>query len=77
VAAASRDEVLDALTAEGIEGRPVWKPMHLQPAYAGTRSVGGAVAARLFETGLCLPSGSVMSDDEVDEVAATVRAVLT
>jgi dTDP-4-amino-4,6-dideoxygalactose transaminase len=77
VATASRDEVLDALTAEGIEGRPVWKPMHLQPAYAGTRSVGGAVAARLFETGLCLPSGSVMSDDEVDEVAATVRAALT
>jgi dTDP-4-amino-4,6-dideoxygalactose transaminase len=77
VAAASRDDVLDALTAEGIEGRPVWKPMHLQPAYLGTRSVGGDIAARLFETGLCLPSGSSMSDDEVDEVAMVVRSALT
>jgi dTDP-4-amino-4,6-dideoxygalactose transaminase len=76
VAAASRDDVLDALTAEGIEGRPVWKPMHLQPAYLGTRSIGGAVAGRLFETGLCLPSGSSMSDDEVDEVATVVRSAL-
>jgi pyridoxal phosphate-dependent aminotransferase EpsN len=56
-----RDRVLDALAAEDIEARPVWKPMHLQPVFAGARSIGGAVAERLFAHGLCLPSGSSLT----------------
>ncbi|MFP4150237.1 MAG: DegT/DnrJ/EryC1/StrS family aminotransferase [Nitriliruptoraceae bacterium] len=73
VAGTDRDAVIDALQAVGIEARPVWKPMHLQPVYAAAPVVGGAVAAGLFATGLCLPSGSALTDAEVDEVAEVVR----
>lgn len=54
----TRDVIIDALAAEDIEARPVWKPMHLQPIFSSYRSVGGGVANRLFEQGVCLPSGS-------------------
>ena len=73
---ASRDDVLAALAARGIEARPAWKPMHLQPLYSGARVVGGAVAERLFRHGLCLPSGSTLTDAERDEVADLVAGVL-
>ena len=49
--------------------------MHLQPVFASHRSFGGDVGARLFERGLCLPSGSALTDDEQDRVAATLLAV--
>lgn len=71
-----REAVRTRLAAEGIEARPVWKPMHLQPIYAHCRSVGGAVAERLFRTGLCLPSGSSLSDDDVEEITGLVRSVV-
>jgi dTDP-4-amino-4,6-dideoxygalactose transaminase len=77
VAAADRDVVLDALADAGIEGRPVWKPMHRQPAYADAEVIGGKVAEALFDTGVCLPSGSTLTDDEVDEVAGVVRKAMT
>ena len=51
-------EIREHLEAQNIEARPVWKPMHLQPAYRGCRVVGGEVAEELFRRGLCLPSGS-------------------
>jgi pyridoxal phosphate-dependent aminotransferase EpsN len=70
-----RDIVRLALEAQDIEARPVWKPMHLQPYYAGFEAVGGSVSARLFELGLCLPSGSNLSDTERDRVIEIVRAV--
>lgn len=47
-----------ALAAARVEARPVWKPMHLQPVFAGARVYGGAVAERLFREGICLPSGA-------------------
>jgi pyridoxal phosphate-dependent aminotransferase EpsN len=50
--------VMARLEEVDIEARPIWKPMHLQPAYKIARVVGGAVAERIFATGLCLPSGS-------------------
>jgi dTDP-4-amino-4,6-dideoxygalactose transaminase len=77
VATADRDMVLDALAEADIEGRPVWKPMHLQPVYADARVIGGKVAEALFHSGVCLPSGSTLTDEEVDEVAAVVREVLS
>jgi dTDP-4-amino-4,6-dideoxygalactose transaminase len=77
VAAADRDVVLDALADAGIEGRPVWKPMHRQPAYADAEVIGGKVAEALFDTGVCLPSGSTLTDDEVDEVAGVVRQAMS
>ena len=56
---ADREVVRRALDEAGIESRPVWKPMHLQPAFRDAEAVGGAVSAGLFERGLCLPSGNM------------------
>ena len=71
-----RETIRQALEAENIEARPVWKPMHLQPYYQGAEMVGGAVSARLFDLGLCLPSGSALSDSERERIVAIVRAAL-
>lgn len=70
---ATTEDVRLRLGAEDIEARPVWKPMHLQPVFAGCRSVGGDVAASLFERGLCLPSGSSLTDADLERVASVVR----
>jgi pyridoxal phosphate-dependent aminotransferase EpsN len=70
---ATRDDLRLALESEDIEARPVWKPMHLQPVFAGCRVRGGAVAARLFEQGLCLPSGSNLSELDLERVVGHVR----
>ncbi len=72
-AGASAEELRQALAAEDIEARPVWKPMHLQPVFAGCRRIGGEVAERLFSHGLCLPSGSAMAPADQERVAATIR----
>jgi pyridoxal phosphate-dependent aminotransferase EpsN len=68
-----RDRVLDALAVEDIEARPVWKPMHLQPVFAGARTIGGDVAAQLFAHGLCLPSGSSLSEVDRARVVDAIR----
>lgn len=75
-ARASHLDVIAALEAEGLEARPAWKPLHLQPVFSGVEVVGGPVAERVFATGLCLPSGSSLTDGERDEVVAVVRGVL-
>jgi len=72
---ASREQIRLWLDARGIESRPVWKPMHLQPVFRSCPARGGAVAARLFETGLCLPSGSSLSDADQGEVIAAIAAI--
>ena len=71
-----RETLRLALAAEGIESRPVWKPLHLQPAFRRAPQLGGAVAARLFEQGLCLPSGSGMSPADQARVITVIRACL-
>jgi len=63
-----------ALEAENIESRPVWKPMHMQPVFAGCRAFGGHVAEELFARGLCLPSGTAMTREDVDRVCAVILA---
>jgi pyridoxal phosphate-dependent aminotransferase EpsN len=70
---ATRDELLDALAKEDIEGRPVWKPMHLQPVFADAQRFGGAVAEDLFRRGICLPSSSSLTTAEQDRVIDVVR----
>jgi dTDP-4-amino-4,6-dideoxygalactose transaminase len=62
-----------ALEAEDIEARPIWKPMHLQPVYCDAPMYGGDVSARLFAQGLCLPSGSALSEADQDRVVQIVR----
>jgi pyridoxal phosphate-dependent aminotransferase EpsN len=59
-----------------IESRPLWKPMHLQPLYAGAKYHGSGFDERLFANGLCLPSGSDMSDTQQDEVIERIAALL-
>ncbi len=65
--------ILDRLEKENIEARPVWKPMHMQPVFAGARLVGGTVAERLFSHGICLPSGSNLSDADRRRVVDIIR----
>jgi dTDP-4-amino-4,6-dideoxygalactose transaminase len=72
----NREIVRLALEAENIEARPVWQPMHMQPVFAKARRFGGAVAEGIYARGLCLPSGSSMSDGDVVRVASVVRRVV-
>lgn len=64
----SREDIRLMLLEHNIEARPLWKPMHMQPLYAGSPYHGEGVDERLFAQGLCLPSSSDMSNDEQDEV---------
>ncbi len=73
LAGTDRDQVRAALAAADIEACPVWMPFHLQPAFAGSRFIGGGVCADLAARGLCLPSGSGLSDAELERVASVVR----
>ncbi len=65
--------VRGALERANIEARPVWKPMHLQPVFKGCRVRGGAVSEEFFMKGLCLPSGTALTDMDVQRVAEWVR----
>ena len=71
---ATPTQVREHLETLDIESRPAWKPMHLQPFYSGCPVRGGAVAEEIFRTGLCLPSGSAMSDADVARVVSGVLA---
>jgi pyridoxal phosphate-dependent aminotransferase EpsN len=70
----SRDELIWLLDSGNVESRPVWKPMHLQPLYAGSKRYGGEVAEDLFHRGICLPSSSSLSAAEQLYVINRVRA---
>ena len=76
VAPTDRDGLIDALEAQDIETRPVWKPMHLQPVFRDAAVVGGTVAADAFARGVALPSGSGLSDADIDRVIAAVQRLL-
>jgi dTDP-4-amino-4,6-dideoxygalactose transaminase len=70
---ATREQIRLALEAENIESRPIWKPMHLQPVFRGCRYRGSGVSEDLFRTGLCLPSGTAMTDADLERVAGIIR----
>ncbi|WP_426517619.1 DegT/DnrJ/EryC1/StrS family aminotransferase [Diaminobutyricibacter sp. McL0618] len=65
-----------ALAAGNIESRPLWKPMHLQPVFAGAKSALNGNAQRLFETGVTLPSGSALSDEQLCLVSSALEQYL-
>ena len=65
-----------ALDAAGIESRPLWKPMHRQPVYRDAPAYVNGVSERLFRTGLCLPSGPCVTDDDVRYIVAGIKAQL-
>jgi dTDP-4-amino-4,6-dideoxygalactose transaminase len=76
-----RDLVLKSLERHSIEARPVWKPMHLQPLFAGApyfpHDEGVDVAAALFASGICLPSGSNLTDGQIDQVIENLQRALS
>ena len=72
---ADREQIRLALEEVDVESRPTWKPLHLQPVFAGVPTIGGEVCAGIFERGLCLPTGSALTEAEIDRVVETVLAV--
>jgi len=76
----ARDSVLRSLERHSIEARPVWKPMHLQPLFQGAtyfpHAPGLDVSASLFESGICLPSGSNLTDAQLQRVCDHLRRAL-
>lgn len=70
-----RESIRLALEAANIEARPVWKPMHLQPVFAHCEAIGGSVAEEFFTYGLCLPSGSSLTDGDRSRIAEVVRSL--
>ena len=71
----SREDVRLALDAENIESRPLWKPMHMQPVYEGTKFFGSGVCEKLFAQGLCLPSGSNLTEEEFDRIFSALSEI--
>lgn len=69
----TREDLRLALEAAGIESRPLWKPMHLQPVFQTAPFYGDGTSKRLFEQGLCLPSGAGLTEEELERVVAAIR----
>lgn len=72
---ADREAVRLALLEQGIEARPLWKPMHMQPLYNEAEMVGGDVSEALFRDGLCLPSGSNLTTGDLEQVVEIITGV--
>ena len=68
----TRETIRLALEADNIEARPLWKPMHLQPVFSGAPFFGGLTAEHLFDTGLCLPSGSNLTEEDFQRIFAVL-----
>lgn len=72
VAGFNREDLRLAFEKENIESRPLWKPMHLQPVFKNTSYYGGTVAEKLFNNGLCLPSGSSLTDIDRERIKSVI-----
>ena len=66
--------IYDALADNNIESRPIWKPMHLQPVFEEYDSVGREVSEEYFEKGLCLPSDTKMTDEQLESIINIIRS---
>lgn len=71
------DELRLAFADAGIESRLLWRPMHMQPVFADAPYYGSNVCENLFDTGLCLPSGSSLTDSDLDEVISIIRRTIS
>lgn len=69
----NREDLRFAFLEDNIESRPLWKPMHLQPVFENTPYYGGTVSEKLFDNGLCLPSGSNLSDEDKERIAKVIH----
>ncbi len=68
-------KICNLLEEHNIEARPLWKPLHMQPLFKDNEIFGGAVAEQLFECGICLPSGTAMTDHEINRVVEVIRSL--
>ncbi len=68
-------DIMIVLEQNNIESRPIWKPMHMQPFFAEYDYVGGTVSEQLFENGVCLPSDTKMTDEDLDRVCTLIKGV--
>lgn len=69
-------EIIDLLEKSNIESRPLWKPMHMQPLFKDALAAEDGTSQKLFEQGICLPSGSSMSDEDVIRVCDTIKKAI-
>jgi dTDP-4-amino-4,6-dideoxygalactose transaminase len=69
----TRETIREKFLEKNIETRPIWKPMHLQPIFKGSHYFGSDVAEKLFQNGLCLPSGSNMTESDLSRIASTFK----
>jgi dTDP-4-amino-4,6-dideoxygalactose transaminase len=75
--AVTPEDLVRELDRDNIEARPVWRPMHMQPVFRSAQSIEGEVARRLFETGICLPSSSSLSEQDQRRVIDSVRSAVS
>lgn len=68
-------DVMEALEKENIESRPVWKPMHMQPFFSEYDYIGSDVSEKLFENGVCLPSDTKMTDEDLERICGIVKGL--
>jgi dTDP-4-amino-4,6-dideoxygalactose transaminase len=73
----NREDLRLAFLEDNIESRPLWKPMHLQPVFADAPYYGTNVAEKLFDDGLCLPSGSNLTDEDRARIAIKIKEVFS
>lgn len=73
VAGKTREDIRLKLNSENIETRPLWKPMHLQPIFRDSPFYGNGTSERLFDIGLCLPSGPTLSDEDIHKVVEMIK----
>ncbi|WP_353095818.1 DegT/DnrJ/EryC1/StrS family aminotransferase [Tissierella praeacuta] len=66
-------DIMEALEKENIESRPIWKPMHMQPFFEKYDYVGGDISQKFFENGVCLPSDTKMTDEDLSRVVKTIK----
>ncbi|GAB3535601.1 aminotransferase class I/II-fold pyridoxal phosphate-dependent enzyme [Pontibacter brevis] len=72
----TREDIRLGLEKENIESRPLWKPMHLQPVFENTPFYGDGTSERLFNKGLCLPSGSNLTDEELQRIVQQIQQIM-
>ena len=76
LAGCTREDLRLALDADNIESRPLWKPMHLQPVFADAPFYGNGTSERLFDRGLCLPSGPTLTEGDIERVTEVIKRVV-
>ncbi|NLD24925.1 MAG: pyridoxal phosphate-dependent aminotransferase, partial [Bacteroidales bacterium] len=74
IAGFSREDIRLKMDEANIETRPLWKPMHMQPVFEGTPFYGDGTSEALFDKGLCLPSGSSLTDDDIMRVIEVITS---